>query len=156
MPLPPERVPQPLSSLDDVSPLWEPDRGFAGSSRKDWLGHMFAKVVDEYGADGLAHLLAQASCLTTDMIAAGIDDAQAVLSRWRADPGELVRLTGQDRWSHEEIQALLGEPVSLSPDFDDGDAVPYLIACLKAHLQVLRVGQAEGLAVVHARSWAVR
>jgi hypothetical protein len=156
MPLPAGRVPRPLSCLKDVSPLWEPDRGFGGSSRKDWLGNMFAKVVDDYQAGGLAHLLAEATCLSPEMIAAGIADAQAVLRRWRIDPSELIRLTGQDGWNHAEIIGFLEEPVDLSPYFDDGDCLPYLIACLKAHLHVLQVGLAEGMAVVHARSWAVR
>lgn len=45
---------------------------------------------------------------------------------------------------------------SLSRSETPGDCLPYLIACLKAHLHVLEVGLAEQMAVVHARSWAVR
>jgi hypothetical protein len=142
--------------MEDVSPLWEPDRGFSGSSRKDWVGHMFAKVVDDYGAIGLAHLLEDAGCLSPESIAAGIEDVQAVLARWRADPSELIRLTGQDGWTTAEMIRFLDEPVDLSPSFDDGDSLPYLIACLKAHSHVLQVGMAEGMVVVHARSRAVR
>jgi hypothetical protein len=155
MPLPAERVPQHLSCLEDVSPLWNPENGFGGSSRNDWLGRMFAKIVADYQADGLAHLLARATCLSPAMVDAGIADAQAVLARWLADRGELVRLTEQTYWSYDEIAGFLNEAVTLDPYFDDGDVLPYLVACLKAHLQVLQMARAQGLVVVHARSSAV-
>lgn len=155
MPLPFERVPLRLTSLEDVSPLWEPESGFSGSSRNDWLGRMFAKVVSDYQANALSHLLAQATCLSSAKIDAAITDAHAVIARWQADPSELVRLTGQTYWSIEEINGFLGETVTLNPYFDDGDVLPYLIACMKAHLQVLQMARAQGMVVVHARSSAV-
>lgn len=155
MPLPAERVPAQVSSLEDASPLWNPESGFSGTSRNDWLGRMFAKLVADYQANGLAHLLARATCLSPAMVDAGIADAKAVLARWLADQGELIRLTGQDYWSYDEILGFLNEPVTLDPYFDDGDALPYLVACLKAHLKVLQTAREQGMVVVYARSSAL-
>jgi hypothetical protein len=155
MALPAECVPQHLSSLEDAAPLWNPDSGFAGSSRNDWLGRMFAKLVADYQANGLAHLLARATCLSPAMVEAGIADAQALLTRWLSGQRELVRITEQDYWSDDEILGFLKEAVTLDPYFDDGDVLPYLIACLKAHLKVLETARDQGMVVVHARSSAV-
>jgi hypothetical protein len=155
MPLPAECVPPHMSCLEDASPLWNPESGFAGSSRNDWLGRMFAKLVADHHANGLTHLLARATCLSPAMVDAGIADAQLVLAHWLADPGQLVRLTGQDYWSHDEIFEFLNEAVTLDPYFDDGDVLPYLIACLKAHLKVLQTARDQGMVVVYARSAAL-
>jgi hypothetical protein len=152
IPLSPDRVPATMSSLLDVTALFDPETSLGGASRRDALGAMMRRVVDDQGLAHLDYLDAPASALPPPRIDAAIADLRRLLQRWRDDPREPLRITGHDWPDAADIPALLDEPASLWPDTEDGDDVPYLIAFLKGHLQVLEAAREQGLWVVHARS----
>jgi len=152
IPLPVDRVPATMSSLLDVTALFDPETSFGGESRRDAVGWMVGRVVDDYGLAHLGYLNALASALSPPQIEAAIADLQSILQRWRDDPREPLRITGHDWPDAADIPALLDEPASLWPDTEDGEDVPYLIAFLKGHLRVLLAAREQGLRVLHARS----
>ena len=152
IPLPADRVPATMSSLQDVTALFDPETSFGGASRRDAIGWMTGRVVADYGLAHLGHLAAAASALSPSQVDDAIVDVQAILARWRDDPREPLRITGHDWPDAADIRALLEEPASLWPDTEEGEDVPYLIAFLKGHLHVLLAAREQGLWVVHARS----
>ena len=152
MPLPADRVPATMSSLLDVTALFDPETSFGGASRRDAIGWMAGRVVDDYGLAHLGYLNAPACALSPPRIEAAIADLQGILQRWRDDPREPLRITGHDWPDAAGVPALLDEPASLWPDTEEGEDVPCLIAFIKGHLRVLLAAREQGLWVLHARS----
>ena len=152
IPLDAGRVPKTLRGLGDVTALFDPETGLGGGSSGGIVFAMIVRVAADDGLANLGHLGERLATLPPGQLPASIGDLEQILERWREQPQEPLRIAGSDYPPASEIPALLAQPASLSPEHEDRDDVPFLIAVLKGHLRVLRAAHAKGQWVVHAKS----
>lgn len=156
MALPKGEVPEPLSSLDDLSPLWKPGEALASVSRKNWLIYAVGECALHYGCPRLSYLSQPGSVLDPVEADRTAQELNSLLKAIEQNPPSLCVLLSQDAWSPEEIRALLRtDAVPWGPLVDpdgEGEELPYLLSFLVCQLAILRHAANRNLFVAFAQS----